>query len=71
VILVAKQRFYDNPKDLLNETYNADKFPLADKTANAWVMPLDMVQDVDALAYDRFYNEEWNKIINDINKKQQ
>jgi len=67
---MEKKRIYNNPKDLLNETYNGDKFELVDKTANAWVMPLDMVQDVDALAYNRFYEEEWNKVISDINKKQ-
>jgi len=67
---MPKKRFYDNPKDLINETYNGDQFPLVDKKVNAWVMPLDMVQDVDALSYNRFYEEEWNKIISDINKKQ-
>jgi len=67
---MPKKRFYDNPKDLINETYNGDQFPLVDKKVNAWVMPLDMVQDVDALSYSRFYEEEWNKIISDINKKQ-
>lgn len=67
---MERKKFYNNPKDLLNETYNGDKFPIVDKHANAWVMPLDMVQDVDALAYDRFYEEEWNKVINNVNKKQ-
>lgn len=66
---MERKKFYNNPKDLLNETYNRDKFPIVDKHANAWVMPLDMVQDVDALAYDRFYEEEWNKVINNVNKK--
>jgi len=67
---MAKKRFYSNPKDLINETYNGDAFELVDKKVNALVMPLDMVQDVDALSYNRFYEEEWNKIISDINKKQ-
>ena len=66
---MQKRKYYNNPKDLLNETYNGDQFQLVDKKANAWVMPLDMVQDVDALAYDRFYEEEWNKVITDINNQ--
>ncbi len=61
---MGKRKYYNNPKDLINETYNGDQFPLVDKKMNAWVMPLDMVQDLDALSYRRFYSQEWDKILN-------
>ncbi len=66
---MTKKRFHNNPKDLINETYNADEFPVVEKTMNALVMPLDMVQDVDALAYNRFYEDELSKIIGTMNKQ--
>lgn len=60
------KKYYNNPKDLINETYNGDRFPLVDKKINAWVMPLDMLQDADSLAYKRFYGQEWERIISDV-----
>lgn len=63
-----KRRYYNNPKDLINETYNADAFKVIEKTINPLVMPLDMVKDIDALDSKHFYQEEWDKIIGDMKK---
>ncbi|QUH19937.1 hypothetical protein [Alkaliphilus sp. B6464] len=64
-----KRRYYNNPKDLINETYNADAFKVIEKTINPLVMPLDMVKDIDALDSKHFYQEEWDRIISGINKQ--
>lgn len=66
---MKKRRYYNNPKDLINETYNADAFKVIEKTINPLVMPLDMVKDIDALDSKHFYQEEWDKIIGGINKQ--
>ncbi|MBU5678012.1 hypothetical protein KQI88_16455 [Alkaliphilus sp. MSJ-5] len=66
---MKKRKYYNNPKDLINETYNADAFKVIEKTINPLVMPLDMVKDIDALDSKHFYQEEWDKIIGGINKQ--
>lgn len=62
-----KRKYYNNPKDLINETYNADAFPVIEKRINPLVMPVSMVKDIDAYDSKHFYDEAWDKIINDKN----
>ncbi|WP_041718925.1 hypothetical protein [Alkaliphilus oremlandii] len=64
---MTEKNKHTNPIDLINETYDAEKFPIIEKTMNALVMPLDMIQDVDSLAYRRFYEDEWASLTNPIN----
>ncbi|KAB3532117.1 hypothetical protein [Alkaliphilus serpentinus] len=52
---------FRNPQDMIDSTFNRRDYKISEKTINAYVMPLDMVKDRDALDSRRFYNEEWNK----------
>ncbi|AKL93895.1 hypothetical protein CACET_c03790 [Clostridium aceticum] len=52
-----------NPQDIIDDTYNARDFEIENKDMNAYVMPLDMVRDVDAFDAKYFYEEEWQKIM--------
>lgn len=65
---MKKRKYYNNPMDLISETYNANDFKIVDKKANALVMPLDMVYDADALASSHFHQEEWDKEIEGLDK---
>ena len=59
-----KRKRYENPKDLINETYNADAFPVIERRINPLVMPESMVRDIDAYDSRHFYDEAWAKVIN-------
>lgn len=63
---MKRRKLYNNPKDLINETYNGENFKIIERTINPLVMPLDMVKDIDAIDSKHFYQEDWDKQINDI-----
>lgn len=52
-----------NPQDIIDSTFNKRDFDIPEKTINAYVMPLDMVRDRDALDSKRFYQDDWDKEI--------
>lgn len=54
---------FRNAQDIIDSTYNSRDAEILEKSMNAYVMPLDMVKGVDVLSSDVFYEEEWNKII--------
>lgn len=62
-----KRKYYKNPKDLINETYNTDAFPAIERKTNPFVMPLNIVKDIDAYDSKHFYEDDWNKKINKNN----
>ncbi|AOY75770.1 hypothetical protein [Clostridium formicaceticum] len=52
-----------NPQDMIDDTYNARDFEIENKDMNAYVMPLDMVRDVDFFDPKYFYEEQWETIM--------
>ncbi len=55
---------YRNPQDMIDETYNARDYKILEKdleAMNAYVMPLDMVKDVDYIDSRKFYEDGWHK----------
>jgi hypothetical protein len=61
-----KQHTTKNPMDIIDDTYNAKDYEILNKDMNSYVMPLDMMRDVDAFDSRRFFEEEWNKEIKSI-----
>lgn len=59
-----RQHSIRNPQDIIDNTYNARDYEIINKDMNAYVMPLDMMRDVDAFDSRRFFEKEWNKEIN-------
>ncbi|WP_159430018.1 hypothetical protein [Caminicella sporogenes] len=43
--------------NLIDKTYNSSNYPIIEKTQNAYVMPLSMKRDVDAIDSTKFYSE--------------
>ncbi|KAB3534442.1 hypothetical protein F8154_09065 [Alkaliphilus pronyensis] len=54
---------FRNPQDIIDETYNKRDYNIINRPMNPYVMPLDMVKDVDYLSSQHFYQEDWDKII--------
>ncbi|GAB6086404.1 hypothetical protein [Alkaliphilus crotonatoxidans] len=52
---------FRNPQDIIDSTYNKRDAEILEKDMNSYVMPLDMVKNVDALSSEPFYKEEWDK----------
>lgn len=61
-----KQHTTKNPMDIIDDTYNAKDYEILNKDMNSYVMPLDMMRDVDAFDSRRFFEEEWNKEMESI-----
>ncbi len=60
---------YRNPQDMIDETYNSRDYKIVERdleAMNAYVMPLDMVKDVDYIDASKFYEEDWNKELKSI-----
>ncbi|SDJ95912.1 hypothetical protein [Natronincola ferrireducens] len=55
-----KQHAPRNPQDIIDSTYNQRDFEIPEKDMNSYVMPLDMMRDVDAFDSRKFYEKEWN-----------
>ncbi|QEK12996.1 hypothetical protein FQB35_12065 [Crassaminicella thermophila] len=47
----------DKAQDMIDSTYNSHDYPIIEKTQNAYVMPLNMQRDVDAIDSLRFYED--------------
>lgn len=60
---------FRNPQDIIDHFYNARDFTIVNKDMNSYVMPLNMMRDVDAFDSRKFYVEEWSKIIDEINRR--
>lgn len=58
-----RQHTTRNPQDMIDDTYNARDFEIQEKDMNSYVMPLDMMRDVDAFDSRSFFEKEWNKEI--------
>lgn len=68
---IKSRESFRNPQDMIDSTYNARDFQIPEKTINSYVMPLDMVNDVDAFASEKFYGESWQKEIKKITHNNQ
>ncbi len=55
---MEKEKIFNNPKDLINETYNGDDFKIIKRTIIPLVMPLSMMPDIDAFDSKYFYQHE-------------
>ena len=44
-----------NPQDIIYDTYNKRDYEIVEKNMNPYVMPLDMVRDVDVTDSKHFY----------------
>lgn len=68
---MGDERFFSNPKDLINITYNADAFKVIEKTIDPLVtplvMPLDMLRDIDAIDSRHFYEGELDRQVLNLN----
>ena len=62
------QGSFRNPQDIIDDTYNTRDYKILEKDMNSYVMPLDMVKDVDYIDSRKFYEEGWNKEIESIKK---
>ncbi|SCY72315.1 hypothetical protein [Alkaliphilus peptidifermentans] len=62
---------FRNPQDIIDETYNGRDYDIINKSMNSYVMPLDMVKDVDAFNSQHFYQETWDRISKEIKNKPQ
>jgi len=65
---IKSRESFRNPQDIIDSTYNARDYLIPEKTINSYVMPLDMVNDVDAFASEKFYGESWNNEIKNIQR---
>ncbi|RKD23682.1 hypothetical protein SAMN02745883_01843 [Caminicella sporogenes DSM 14501] len=57
---INKDKKYFGAQDAMNlidKTYNSSNYPIIEKTQNAYVMPLSMKRDVDAIDSTKFYSE--------------
>lgn len=54
---------YRNPQDTIDDTYNSRDFDILEKDMNSYVMPLDMMKDVDYIEPRRFYGDSLDKEI--------
>ncbi len=54
---------FRNPQDIIDSTYNRRDYDILEKTMNSYVMPLDMVKNIDAYGSEKFYQEAWDKEI--------
>ncbi|SES88199.1 hypothetical protein SAMN05660297_00841 [Natronincola peptidivorans] len=68
-----KQHTTRNPQDIIDSTYNARDFqiPEKEKDMNSYVMPLDMMRDVDAFDSRKFFQEAWDESIKNLHRKNQ
>ncbi|MCC5912328.1 MAG: hypothetical protein JJT76_18075 [Clostridiaceae bacterium] len=57
-----------NPQDIIDDTYNARDYEIPNKNMNSYVMPLDMVRDVDVFDSKYFYEDELKNILNNKSK---
>ena len=60
---------FRNPQDMIDDTYNSRDYDIIEKdleSMNSYVMPLDMVKDVDYIDSRKFYEEGWNKELKNI-----
>ncbi len=60
---------FRNPQDIIDSTYNKRDSKILEKDMPPYVMPLDMVKDVDALGSEAFYREEWEKALQEKRKR--
>jgi len=58
-----------NPQDIIDDTYNKRDYPILEKKMNSYVMPLDMVRDVDAIDSQHFYPDNFIGQLNNSNNK--
>jgi|GEM_PF-5867711 len=60
---------FRNAQDIIDDTYNSRDYKILEKDLedmNAYVMPLDMVKDVDYIDTRKFYDEGWDKELKNI-----
>ncbi|WP_026478903.1 hypothetical protein [Alkaliphilus transvaalensis] len=62
---------FRNPQDIIDSTYNGRDYLITDKTINSYVMPLDMVKDVDFIASEKFYQKAWDEEISNLISQEQ
>ena len=63
---IKSKESFRNPQDMIDSTYNSRDYLIPEKTMNSYVMPLDMVRDVDAISSEKFYQEAWNSEIKNL-----
>lgn len=54
---------FRNPQDIIDDTYNSRDFDILEKDMNSYVMPLDMMKDVDYIEPRKFYGDALDKEI--------
>lgn len=59
-----RQHMGKNPQDIIDDTYNARDYQVPNKDMNSYVMPLDMIRNVDAFDSRHFFEKEWKEEIN-------
>lgn len=60
---------FRNPQDMIDDTYNSRDYKIIEKdleSMNAYVMPLDMVKDVDYIDSRKFFQESWDKELKNL-----
>ncbi|MDR5658598.1 hypothetical protein RH915_03750 [Serpentinicella sp. ANB-PHB4] len=59
-----------NGQDIIDESYNARDYNIVEKNMmNAYLMPLDMIRDKDALDSSHFNSEELKSLFSNLSSK--